>query len=82
MRFDLPLNNTIMKRIIYKQDNGSVAIIIPAPECELSVEMIASKDVPTGKPYKIVNTEEVPSDRTFRNAWTIDETVLTDGVGA
>ena len=71
-----------MKRIIYKQDDGSVAIIIPAPECELSIEEIAAKDVPTGKPYKIVNTGEVPSDRAFRNAWTIDETLLTDGVGA
>jgi hypothetical protein len=24
----------------------------------------------------------VPSDREFRNAWTIDEAELTDGVGA
>jgi hypothetical protein len=24
---------------------------------------------------------EVPSDREFRNAWTIDEEELTDGVG-
>jgi hypothetical protein len=25
---------------------------------------------------------EVPTDREFRNAWTIDEAELTDGVGA
>jgi hypothetical protein len=24
----------------------------------------------------------VPSDREFRNAWTIDEAELTDGIGA
>ena len=28
-----------------------------------------AKDVPEGKPYKIVNDSDIPSDRTFRNAW-------------
>ena len=69
------------QRIIYPTDEGGVAIIVPSPECELSIEEIAAKDVPTGKPYKIVNTEEIPSDRTFRSAWEIDESLLTDGVG-
>ena len=68
------------KRIIYKNDDGTISIIIPA-NCGLTVEQIAQKDVPTGKPYKIVNISEVPSDREFRNAWTIDDTELTDGVG-
>lgn len=70
------------KRIIYKTDEGGVAVIIPAPECLLSIEEIAKKDVPTGKPYKIVDATDIPSDRTFRNAWTVDETILIDGVGA
>lgn len=70
-----------MKRIIYQTDEGGVAIIIPAPECPLSIEQVAAKDVPTGKPYKIVNTEDIPSDRAFRNAWEVDEAELTDGVG-
>ena len=71
--------NTI---IIYKTDEGGVAVIVRAPECPLSLEEIAKKDVPTGRPYKIVDVMEIPSDRTFRGAWTIDETELTDGVGA
>ena len=70
------------QRIIYKTDEGGVAVIIPAPECPLSIEEIAKKDVPTGKPYKIVDATDIPTDRTFRNAWTVDETTLTDGVGA
>lgn len=70
------------QRIIYKTDEGGVAVIIPAPECLLSIEEIAKKDVPTGKPYKIVDVADIPTDRTFRNAWTVDETTLTDGVGA
>jgi len=58
-----------MKRIIYPTDDGGVAVIIPAVECGLTIEEIAAKDVPTGKPFKIIDTADVPSDRTFRNAW-------------
>ena len=42
------------QRIIYPTDDG-VAIIVPAAECGLTIEEIAAKDVPTGKPYKIVD---------------------------
>lgn len=70
------------KRIIYQNDDGGVSIIIPAPECELTLEEIASKDVPTGKPYKIVDVADIPSDRTYREAWVVDVADLTDGVGA
>jgi len=69
------------KRIIYKQANGTVAIIIPANKETRTVDEIAKKDVPTGLPYKIVDVSEISSDRTFRDAWTIDEAELTDGVG-
>ena len=55
------------QRIIYPTDNG-VAIIVPA-DCGLTIEEIAAKDVPAGKPYKIVNVSDIPTDRTFRNAW-------------
>lgn len=58
-----------MKRIIYPTPDGGVAVIIPSPDCELSIEQIAAKDVPQGVEYKIVDTADVPSDRTFRNAW-------------
>ena len=56
-------------RIIYQNDNGGVAVIIPAPECDLTIEAIAAKDVPAGTPFKIVDVADIPSDRTFRNAW-------------
>ena len=68
------------KRIIYKNDDGTVSVIVPT-DCGLTVEQIAQKDVPTGRAYKIVNVSEISSDRTFRNAWTIDDAELTDGVG-
>lgn len=68
------------KRVIYATDDGGVAIIVPAPECELTIEEIAAKDVPAGKDYKIVNTTDIPSDRMFRSAWEV-EISEPDGVG-
>jgi hypothetical protein len=62
-----------MKRIIYPTDDGGVAIIVPAAECGLTIEEIAAKDVPEGKPFKIIDTADVPTDRTFRNAWEYTE---------
>jgi hypothetical protein len=61
------------QRIIYPTDDGGVAVLIPAPECGLTIEEIAAKDVPLGKPFKIVDVTDIPSDRTFRNAWEYAE---------
>jgi hypothetical protein len=72
------------QRVIYTNDDGGVVILIPTPEClaQYSIEEIAAKDVPAGKPYKIVDVADIPSDRTFRSAWEVDPSILTDGVGA
>ena len=56
-------------RIIYQTPEGGVAVIVPAPDCGLTVEEIAAKDVPKGFPFKIVDATDIPEDRTFRNAW-------------
>jgi hypothetical protein len=57
------------KRIVYQNDEGGLSIIVPA-DCGLTIEEIAAKDVPTGKAYNIVDVSEIPTDRTFRDAWT------------
>ena len=57
------------QRIIYPTDEGGVAVVIPASDCGLTVEQIAAKDVPQGKPFKIVDVSDIPEDRTFRDAW-------------
>jgi len=57
------------QRIIYPNDDGGVAIIIPALDCGLTIEEIAAKDVPTGKPFKIVDVTDLPTDRTARATW-------------
>jgi hypothetical protein len=71
------------QRIIFQKDDGGITVLIPAPECLLThtIQEIAEKDVPAGKPYKIVSADDIPSDRTFRNAWEADESTLTDGTG-
>jgi uncharacterized protein (UPF0248 family) len=59
------------KVIVYTQDDETVAVVIPTPEGleTMTVEEIADKDVPTGKEYHIVEDSEIPTDRTFRDAW-------------
>ena len=71
-----------MNRIIYKTDEGGVAVIIPTPEAltQHTIQEIAEKDVPAGKPFAIVDASELP-DRSTRDAWTVDEADLTDGIG-
>ena len=63
------------QRIIYPTDDGGVAVIVPAPEYleTHTIEELAAKDVPEGKPYQIVDVADIPTDRTFRNAWTYEE---------
>ena len=68
-------------KIVYATSDG-LAVITPAANCPLTLEQVAAKDVPTGSAYKIVEDSFVPSDRTFRNAWQIEASELTDGVGA
>jgi hypothetical protein len=60
-------------RIIYQTPEGGVAVIVPVSDCGLTVEEIAAKDVPAGVPFRIVDVSEIPSDRTFRNAWEFSE---------
>ncbi len=78
-----------MSKIIYLKDDGVIAIIHPilteinlATGKNWTLEEIAKKDVPTGKKYKIVEDSDIPTDRSFRDAWTVSESDLIDGVGS
>lgn len=57
------------KRIIFKQPDGGVGVLIPAPNCGLTLEEIAAKDVPQGAEWQIVDVADIPADRSLRNAW-------------
>ena len=55
-------------RIIFQNESGGVSVIVPTGSVELAL-----KDVPPGVPYEIVSADDIPSDRTFRNAWVIGD---------
>lgn len=69
------------QKIIYREGGGVAVLTIPS-ETNLTAREVAEKWVPTGQPFKIVSVEDIPADRSARNAWTVDEADLTDGVGA
>jgi hypothetical protein len=67
--------------IIYNQDNGTPAVVIPTQEAlaTYGIMAIAIKDVPAGKPFKIVDAADLPD--TPQETWTVSDADLTDGVG-
>ena len=72
-----------MQIVIYKNDDGVLAILWPTPEALSlhTIKQIADKDVPAGKPYRIIDHTDLPADREARDRWTIDDALLIDGVG-
>ena len=61
------------KRIIYTNDKGQLCVVMPAAKSSLTVEQIQARSVPSGKTSYIVDKSEIPTDRSFRNAWTYTE---------
>jgi hypothetical protein len=63
------------KIIIYKNKNGDLYVVHPTPDAleTLSFEEIILKSVPDDVEYKIIDASELPQDRTFRNAWEMQE---------
>ena len=71
-------------KIVYKNNDGGIAIVSPTQEALsfMTIEEIALKDVPTGLAFAIVNDSEILTDRAYREAWVVDGSLLTDGIGA
>ena len=69
--------------IIYNQDNGIPAVMVPTPEAlaRYGIMAIAIKDVPAGKRFKIIEASDLPQD-VPQESWIVDDADLTDGVGA
>ena len=69
--------------IIYQSKTGNDILVIPASNCDILIEEIARKDVPAGLPYHIVDATQIPTDRTFYEAWEADFSNPTGlGIGA
>ena len=57
-------------RLIYTNDDGSISIVCPSDKTDLTLEQIKAKDCPRGKVVYTVDKSDIPTDRSFRNAWT------------
>lgn len=60
------------KRIIFTNAEGGLSVVVPAPDCPLTMFQLAEQVVPAGREWSLVNADTVPSDREFRNAWRKD----------
>ena len=60
-------------RFVYTRDDGGISIVTPADNCPLTLEQIKDKDCPKDRTVYTVNKSAIPSDRSFRNAWTYSE---------
>jgi len=60
-------------RFLYTDDNGNLCIVAPADNCGLTLEQIKDKDCPSGKTVYTVSKSTIPTDRSFRDAWTYTE---------
>jgi hypothetical protein len=70
-----------MKVIIYPQDNSKVSVIIPAPEFANQIEAVANKDVPSGKPWRIIDDGALPPrDSRDRWLWTESGSLLVKSI--
>jgi len=69
-------------RIIYTNNVGGISIVTPV-DAKADMEALAKQVVPNGTAYEIVAAADIPTDRTFRNAWqhdtsTAPQKVVTD----
>ena len=73
-----------MIRIVYKNADNSVAVFIPGEQFieVVGAKAVADKVVPQDLPYWFVDESDIPSDRSQRTAWEIDESMGDpDGFG-
>ena len=60
-----------MKLAMFPNDN-TISIVYPAPNSRLTFDEIIKKSVPSGVPYLVIDSSELPADREFRDAWEAD----------
>lgn len=64
-------------RVIFPEGDGVVVLI---PTGDLPMGEVARKDVPAGVPYRFVDENDIPADRSERARWTADFSA-PDGYG-
>jgi hypothetical protein len=56
------------KHVIFHNTNGTVTILYATPSCKLNLSQLAERNR-RGRAWDIIDTGNIPVDRTFRNAW-------------
>lgn len=70
-----------MDRIIYARADGGVSIVTATDEWQGTLDELARRVVPCGTPYKLISRADIPTDRTWRNAWVLEDGFVPDGLG-
>lgn len=72
-----------MDRILFRNKDGSVGILIPIDQVldVLGIRAIAEKDVPANLPYWFISATDIPIDRADREIWIWETTTDPDGFG-
>ena len=61
-------------KIVFENLDKTVSVLTPTLDALsfATIEQIAEKDVPVNLPYWILEVSNIPSDRTYREAWRIE----------
>jgi hypothetical protein len=65
----IPLSEAL---VIFSGPNGEASVLVPAEAAEMTIEQIAEKDVPAGRPWRVVARGELPTMEFF-DAWMFCE---------
>jgi len=67
---------------VFLNELGTPAVVFPTPEAlqHKTLEQIVAAAVPAGKPFALVNREDLPLD-VPQEYWQVSEADLMDGVG-
>ena len=60
-------------RFLYTDDDGTLIIVIPADNTTSTLDQIKDKACPKDRPVYTVDKSVIPTDRSFRDAWTYTE---------
>lgn len=57
--------------IVFVNESGGVSIMTPC-STDLTTLEVGAKDVPVGVDFWVISADDLPEDRSFRNAWELD----------
>lgn len=57
--------------IICYPNNNSISLVVPTIN-NYNLHSLAKNIVPSGIGYRIISSNDIPNDRSFRDAWSLD----------